>query len=117
MLHKIIYRLCHFKPKLFKIICYFIIYYFKSNPTALFIIGSMVLLMSGVFLLIAEIEKASESLANWAYLLLVIGVLIELNQQINFVRGSSKLFNWVRTIPKKVSTLFGTGFSRKLRGL
>ena len=79
--------------------------YFRSKPSAPFIIGFMILLMSCAFLLIAEKKKAAESLANWAYLLLVIGVLIELNQQVNFAGGFSKIFNWVRNLPNKVSAL------------
>ena len=37
----------------------------------------MISLMSGAFLLMGKNEKAAEILANWAYLFLVIGVIIK----------------------------------------
>jgi hypothetical protein len=51
--------------------------YLKKNPGSGFIILFMILLMSCAFLLIGKNEKAAESMANWAYLFLVIGVIIK----------------------------------------
>ena len=51
--------------------------YLKENPGSGFIILFMILLMSCAFLLIGKDEKAAGRVANWAYLFLVIGVIIK----------------------------------------
>lgn len=63
-----------------------VIPYFKEKPGAPFIITFMILLMSCAFLLIFKKEKIAEAVANWAYLFLVVGVIIELVQTIRYSR-------------------------------
>ena len=51
--------------------------YLKENPGSAFIILFMILLIICAFLLIGKNEKTAESVANWAYLFLIIGVIIK----------------------------------------
>jgi hypothetical protein len=52
--------------------------YLEENPGSIFVILFMILLTICAFLLAGRKEKAAESVANWAYLFLVIGVVIKL---------------------------------------
>ncbi len=51
--------------------------YLRRNPGSGFIILFMILLIICAFLVMWKNEKAAEILANWAYVLLVIGVIIK----------------------------------------
>ena len=51
--------------------------YLKENPGSGFIILFMVLLIACAFLLVGKNEKAAGSIANWAYLFLIMGVIIK----------------------------------------
>ncbi len=51
--------------------------YLRENTGSGFVTIFMILLMTCAFLLIGKNEKAAESVANWAYLFLVIGVIIK----------------------------------------
>lgn len=57
-----------------------ILLYFKEKPSAPFIIGFMLLLIICAILLMLKLEKVAKDLANIAYFLLVIGVVIEVYQ-------------------------------------
>lgn len=61
--------------------------YFREKPSAPFIIGFMVFLILSAFLLILKRQASAESTANWAYLMLVIGLIIEF---IQFIRNNGK---------------------------
>lgn len=52
-------------------------HYLKKNPGSGFILVFMFLLAVCAFLLIHRREKIAEQVANWAYLSLVIGVIIK----------------------------------------
>ena len=52
--------------------------YLKESPGSGFIILFMVLFIICAFLLSGNSEKTSKILANWAYLFLLIGVVIKL---------------------------------------
>ncbi len=52
--------------------------YLKKNPGSGFILAFMFLLIVCAFLLICSWEKIAQGIANWAYLFLVIGVVIKL---------------------------------------
>ena len=54
------------------------LHYLKKNPGSGFILGFMFLLIVCAFLLILGREKTAQGIANWAYLFLVIGVVIKL---------------------------------------
>ncbi len=52
--------------------------YLKENPGSGFIILFMILLITCAFLLIVRNENAAEILAGWAYLFLVVGVIVKI---------------------------------------
>ena len=52
-------------------------YYVKENPGSGFVLAFMLLLITCAFLLIFKQERIAEQVANWAYLFLVIGVIIK----------------------------------------
>ena len=51
--------------------------YLKKNPGSGFVLVFMFLLILCAFLLIFKQERLAEDIANWAYLSLVIGVVIK----------------------------------------
>lgn len=58
--------------------------YFKEKPANPFIIIFMGLLVLWTFLLILKLEKTAEELANIAYFALLIGIGIEIYQQVRY---------------------------------
>lgn len=61
--------------------------YLKENPGSGFILAFMFLLIVCAFLLIFKQEGIAERIANWAYLSLVIGVVIKF---VRFLREEKK---------------------------
>lgn len=51
--------------------------YLKKNPGSGFVLVFMFLLIACAFLLIFKQENIAEQVANWAYLFLVVGVIIK----------------------------------------
>ena len=58
--------------------------YLRENPGSGFVILFMILLIICAFLLAGKSEKAARILANWAYLFLIIGLVMKLVEMKRF---------------------------------
>lgn len=52
--------------------------YFKRNPSAVFVISFMVLLVNSCIFLIKKNEDMAERFANWGFTLLIIGLILKI---------------------------------------
>ncbi len=63
--------------------------YFKENPSAIFILDFILLLMFAALLLIYRREREANLVAEYAYFILVAGVLVQLVQYVRENRGEA----------------------------
>lgn len=52
--------------------------HFKRNPSAVFVISFMILLVNSCIFLIMKIEGLAEGFANWGFTLLIIGLILKI---------------------------------------